>query len=110
MRLGTSGLTVGGVAVLASAGAIAIASAADGRSTMAAIGAPPTAAAVPAQTVTASRITRFPRTLTPGTRVKSSRLGQRVFVDAQHGFALAAGEQAEYPAATTNGGKTWRTQ
>jgi hypothetical protein len=109
MRLGTSGLTVGGVAVLAGAAAIAIASSADGRSTSAGVGTPPTATAVPARTVTASRITRFPQTLAPGTAVKSSQLGQRVFVDAKHGFALAAGAQAQYPAATTDGGRTWRT-
>ena len=32
-----------------------------------------------------------------------------MFVDATHGFALVNGDQAQYPAATTDGGLTWRT-
>jgi hypothetical protein len=35
--------------------------------------------------------------------------GQRVFTDAKHGFALASPADADYPVATTDGGKTWRT-
>ncbi len=60
-------------------------------------------------TVTSTLITRPPGTLAPGTAVKSSALGERVFPSASHGFALAAVGQAQYPAATTDGGKTWRT-
>jgi hypothetical protein len=66
-------------------------------------------AATPPQTVTASVITRRPGTLKPGSLVSSSALGQRAFTDAKHGFALANAGQAQYPAATTDGGKTWRT-
>ena len=60
-------------------------------------------------TVTGSLITRPPGTLKPGSRVSSTRLGQRVFIDAKHGFALADPGQAQYAAATNDGGKTWRT-
>ena len=55
-------------------------------------------------TVTGTLITRPARTLAPGTAVRSNELvGQRVFVDAAHGFALAGVGQAQYPAATSNG-------
>jgi hypothetical protein len=67
------------------------------------------AAAGPAKTVTGALITRTPRTLAPGTRVSSSALGQRAFTDAKHGFALASVGSAQYPAATTDAGKSWRT-
>jgi hypothetical protein len=67
------------------------------------------AAATPQQTITASRITRPRGTLAPGAKVSSADLGQRVFTDAEHGFALASAGQAQYPAATTDGGKTWKT-
>ena len=61
-------------------------------------------------TVTGTLITRPARTLAPGTAVRSNELvGQRVFIDAAHGFALASVGQAQYPAATSNGGRTWRT-
>jgi hypothetical protein len=67
-------------------------------------------AAGPQQTVTASLITRPAHTLAPGTTVSGSKIfGQRVLVDATHGFALVDTGGAQYPAATTNGGKTWKT-
>jgi hypothetical protein len=70
------------------------------------------AAATPApqKTVKGSVITRRSGTLAPGAKVKPGNLvGQRVFVNASDGFALAGLGQAQYPAATTNGGKTWKT-
>jgi hypothetical protein len=67
------------------------------------------AAVTPPRTVTGLRISRRPGTLAPGTRVGSADLGQRVFTDAKHGFALASVGQAQYPAATNDGGTTWRT-
>jgi hypothetical protein len=69
------------------------------------------AAASPAvpKTVTATLITRQHGTLAPGTAVRSSTLGQRVFTNANDGFALANTGGAQYPAATTNGGKVWKT-
>lgn len=68
------------------------------------------AAGRPQQTVTATLITRSGHTLAPGTKVRASKLsGQRVFVDAKHGFALVDTGQAQYPAATADGGKTWKT-
>jgi hypothetical protein len=66
------------------------------------------AAAVPTR-ITATRITRSPGTLAPGTRVRASRLGQRVFPNASHGFALADVGGAQYPAASIDGGRTWKT-
>jgi hypothetical protein len=66
------------------------------------------AAATPQKTVAAARISRPRGTLAPGTNVRSADLGQRVFTDAEHGFALASAGQAQYPAATTDGGKTWK--
>ncbi len=62
-----------------------------------------------AKTVTAGLISRAPGTLRPGSRVGSPTLGLRTFVDAEHGFALASAGQAQYPAASTDGGKVWRT-
>jgi len=43
-----------------------------------------------------------------GQLVGSSQLGIRSFVNAKNGFALASVGQAQYPANTTDGGKTWR--
>ncbi len=62
----------------------------------------------PARTVTARPIARVPRTLKPGSTVSARELGNRVFVDTLHGFALASVGQAQYPAATVDAGKTWR--
>jgi BNR/Asp-box repeat len=73
-------------------------------------GASVAAAAGPQQTVAATLITRPAHTLAPGTKVSGSKVfGQRVFVDASHGFALVDTGQAQYPAASTDGGKTWKT-
>lgn len=64
----------------------------------------------PPARVTAQRITQQRLTVKPGTRVRSSQLGStRVFVDDSHGFALASVGSAQYPAATADGGRTWRT-
>jgi photosystem II stability/assembly factor-like uncharacterized protein len=68
------------------------------------------AAVKPPKTVTAVRVTRRPGTIAPGTPVPTASLfGQRVFTGSQHGFALAAPSDADYPVATTDGGKTWKT-
>ena len=73
-------------------------------------GASAAAAAGPQLVVIASLITRPARTLAPGTNVSGSKVvGQRVFVNATHGFALVDSGQAQYPAATADGGKTWKT-
>jgi photosystem II stability/assembly factor-like uncharacterized protein len=64
----------------------------------------------PAKTVTARRIVRRPGTLAPGTKVRPSDVvGQRVFTGARRGFALASTGDADYGVATTDGGKTWKT-
>ena len=64
--------------------------------------------ASPPTTVTGTLIARRTGTLGPGTVVRSANLGLRVFPNAQHGFALADVGQAQYPARTANGGRTWR--
>jgi hypothetical protein len=73
------------------------------------VGASSAATPTPQKTVKGSPITRRPHTLPPGTTVSSGKLGQRVFTDASHGFALVGVGQAQYPAATVDGGKTWKT-
>lgn len=100
MRIGRSMATVAAVAATGAIAALAtsVATAASG------------VAAAGQTTVTGSLITRPPHTLAPGSAVRASALtGQRVFLDATHGFALAGVGQAQYPAATTNGGRTWQT-
>jgi photosystem II stability/assembly factor-like uncharacterized protein len=73
-------------------------------------GASVAAAAGPQQTVNGTLITRPANTLAPGSTVNASKIfGNRVFTDAKHGFALVQSGQAQYPAATTDGGKTWKT-
>ena len=73
-------------------------------------GASIAAAASPQQTVNGTLITRPSNTLAPGSTVSASKLfGNRVFTDGNHGFALVQTGQAQYPAATVNGGKTWKT-
>jgi hypothetical protein len=68
------------------------------------------AAAKPAKTVKAARVTRRPGTLAPDSTVRPSAVvGQRVFTDGKHGFALASLPGADYPVATADGGKTWKT-
>jgi hypothetical protein len=73
-------------------------------------GASVAAAAGPQQTVNGTLISRPANTLAPGSTVNASKIfGNRVFTDAKHGFALVQSGQAQYPAATTDGGKTWKT-
>jgi hypothetical protein len=68
------------------------------------------AAAKPSKTVTGTLVTRRPGTLAPGTAVAPARVaGQRVFTDAKHGFALASVASADYAVASTDGGRTWKT-
>ena len=76
-----------------------------------ALGAASTAAAAgPQQTVTGTLIKRSAHTLAPGSTVKASKIfGNRVFTNANDGFALADTGQAQYPAATVDGGNTWKT-
>lgn len=68
------------------------------------------AAAAAPKTVTATKITRQAGTLSSGTAVRSAAIfSQRVFTDGKHGFALASVSGADYPVATSDGGKTWKT-
>ncbi len=73
-------------------------------------GASVAAAAGPQQTVTGTLISRPAHTLAPGSTVRANKIfGNRMFTNANHGFALVDTGQAQYPAATVNGGKTWKT-
>lgn len=68
------------------------------------------AAAGPQQKVTGALIKRPSGTLAPGTTVPGSQIyGNRVFIDGNRGYALVQHGQAQYPAATTDGGTTWKT-
>lgn len=53
---------------------------------------------------------RPPFTLSaPGTIVRSSAMfGERVFLNADEGVALANGDNAQYPTLSTDGGRVWR--
>jgi hypothetical protein len=62
------------------------------------------------KTVKATRIARQSGTLAPGSHVGSGNVaGQRTFTNATRGFALASVGEADYAVATTDGGKTWKT-
>jgi hypothetical protein len=64
----------------------------------------------PPKTITATQIRARPGTLNPGSHVRASAIvGQRVFTDSRHGFALASVSGADYPVATADDGKTWKT-
>lgn len=65
-------------------------------------------ASIPA-TVTGQLITAPHHTLRPGTPVPLSSLGPRAFANARVGFSLAHVGQADYPAVTPDGGRTWHT-
>ena len=69
------------------------------------------AAPKPPATVTGAQLAADKRPFNPpGTVVSSSTLGTRVFVGDKNGFALATLliPGVTYPAATVNGGRTWR--
>jgi hypothetical protein len=68
------------------------------------VGAVPPAASVSAQLFVTSTDER----LRPGTIVAPADLGTSVFADARHGFTLASIDYRTYPAATIDGGRTWR--
>ena len=68
------------------------------------------AAAGPRKIVTAARIMPAAGTLPPGSTVPAAEIaGNRVFTDATHGFALVGAVDADYAAATADGGRTWKT-
>lgn len=66
---------------------------------------------IPPRHLTASRIRPRPGwpTVAAGTVVRSSDLfTNRVFANASDGFALVNRDQAQYPARTVDGGRSWR--
>jgi hypothetical protein len=63
----------------------------------------------PPHEITARHLRPRPGAVAPGTKVRDSALlGARAFWNARNGFALADVRSAQYPARTTNGGRTWR--
>lgn len=96
-----------GAAVTAAVAATTLgAAAAAGRGARAAVAMPtPT----PPAKVTGRLIRRQRGTAPAGRRVPAAGVGQRVFVNARDGFALGGIGEAQYPAATTDGGATWKT-
>ena len=67
------------------------------------------AAPAPQATVRGQLIRSQPGTVKVGTTVPAAGVGQRVFVNGRDGFTLGGVGQAQYPAATTDGGATWKT-
>ena len=64
----------------------------------------------PPKTVTGTLMKTRPMTLKPGSKVKASRVvTPRIFFNSTKGFAMAQVGQAQYPVATIDGGKTWKT-
>jgi hypothetical protein len=103
-RRGTLGI-VAAAAVLAIAATVVLASmAAAHQSTAAGAGR---GSSTPPSSVSGSLIAKVPAALQPGHVVGQSTLGQRIFADARHGFALADVGGAQYPAKTVNG-VVWR--
>ena len=67
------------------------------------------ATSTPAAHVTAHRLQARAHAAPVGSTVPARAIiGQRVFPSASEGFALAGVGQAQYPALTTDGGRTWR--
>lgn len=96
-------------ALLAAAALCALLAAAGTASARAGAARRATDASTPPATITAQPIERVPHTARPGQLVRASQLlGNRVFVDGQHGVALAEIGQAQYPAATQDSGTVWR--
>lgn len=64
----------------------------------------------PPKTVTGALMKPRSGTLKPGSKVNASKVASpRIFFNSTRGFAMAGVGQAEYPVATTDGGKTWKT-
>ena len=55
-----------------------------------------------------ARLMRYSDHVKFGRRVSPGALGERIFIDGEHGFALAALIGGIYPAATVDGGHVWR--
>jgi hypothetical protein len=70
-----------------------------------------TATPSPAHRIAAHRLRARPRAIRPGTRLLSPDLvSERVFPTARIGFALANDEDAQYPALSADGGRSWRIE
>jgi hypothetical protein len=72
-----------------------------------AVGGATAAAPKPARTVKGSLIKPKRGTLKQGTKVSTAILGPRVFLNRSDGWAMASGPEAQYAAATTDGGAIW---
>jgi hypothetical protein len=97
-------LAAGGLALIGTVALGGLPSAASTRSAQARV-----AAASPPHRLSARRLRPRARAVRPGTKLRQSQLfGVRVFANANVGFALAGAGQAQYPALSTDGGRTWR--
>lgn len=66
--------------------------------------------ASPPKTVTGTLMKTRSGTLKPGSKVNASKVGSpRLFFNSNKGFGMAQVKSAQYPVATTDGGKTWKT-
>lgn len=101
-------LTLACAAAATGAAAFALAAGTGGSVTSAATAA--TGTPSPPKVVVGGVLRSRPHAARVGTRVGVSTLfSSRVFfTDTADGFALAGGNDAQYPARTTNGGRTWR--
>jgi len=64
----------------------------------------------PPKTVTGTLMKKRSGTLKPGSNVNASKVhSPRIFFNSTRGYAMAGVGQAQYPVATTDGGKTWKT-
>jgi hypothetical protein len=64
----------------------------------------------PPKTVTGALMKRQAGTLKVGSKVNASKVGSPwMFFNSNKGFAMAQAGQAQYPVATGDGGKTWKT-
>jgi hypothetical protein len=114
MRTSPISLTRAGKPVALLAGGVALGALALGIGSAASSAAPARAntakAPTPAKSFSAKRLTSSAHgVLRPGSKVTSRALGTRVFTSDTNGFALANVQDVTYPAATSDGGKTWRT-
>lgn len=100
---------VAGIAASAAAAGLAVAAGASAARPGSAAAASTPTAPTPTARLVAHRMRPRPGAVARGTRVTSQALfTPRVFPTAGTGFALADDGSAQYPALSTDGGKTWR--
>jgi hypothetical protein len=100
---------IAGVAASVVAAAVAVAAGSSAVGSPRAARATTTTAPTPPPRLVAHRLHARPWAIRPGSRLKSPDLvSERVFPTARVGFALANDRSAQYPALSTDGGRSWR--